>query len=238
MHIDQAGKGGAIDGVMVGRWALQRPLDMWFVDEEPYIKPRGTYHSDDAHRPTPSINAARNSMSEFESTPIYPSMRRYSNRADAISAYGVYALSELRDGSSHAVLSEVLLPLILVTGQLAEDSEHLYEVGHVKNVDIIHALDGAHAMEQPVDQTTDTNAGAMRLTLNEFRDIYSAVLDAAARILEYSCPNFYIDNADYIDNASPGDVPSVRKLQNLFSKAIGKKVANKIKRNRSELLVR
>ena len=80
----------ALDGLMCGRWALRRPLDLWLVQQEAWCD-RGAVHVGTA-RATGAAGAA--------------------SRAEAVRGYGRQAAAEVARGE--AAVPEALAPLVLV----------------------------------------------------------------------------------------------------------------------------
>lgn len=167
-----------VDGFMMGRWILKRPLDLWFID----------------------------SMVANYSNPS----RIVKSREEAIFVYCDYAMSQVITKSS--TMTEALTPFLLIVEQLKEDYDSL------SNSDL---------------EVTGMKVGG----LEEIWDIFLAIWNAVNNIISLSKSNSSDSMALASDHRYSNESPPFRKIIQAISHAIGKKVANKIKRNRSENLI-
>ena len=174
-----------VDGIMVGRWLLARPLDLPII-EEVVVKASGGGGDGGTARVC---------------------------RADAIQRYARQAATHARERVYP--LHQVMLPLLLAAEQLADDCAALYD-------DDDDGGDGAVE-------------AALRPTREEAWALYDALRTAGHTILAAANKPVPRDDAAAVaPRQLTSSKPPLRKLHALLTADMGKKVANKIVRNREE----
>jgi tRNA-dihydrouridine synthase len=171
-----------ISSYMAGRWCLRRPLDLVGVEallkEEEWV----------------SITTGSSSSLPL----IQNAIQQYVDDAIRIA-------SDLSSRTHKPTLSELCLPLFLITEQLKDDYD--YEEDEMQ--------DGSVA-ERPI------------LTYGDIESLYDVLQDGVAQIEEVS-------NSGTKKKKKQGDSINFKRLSSSFKSLVGTKVANKWKRNRAEL---
>lgn len=186
----------SLDGVMAGRWVLKRPLDMRLLDSDALF----------SHWVRGSIGSFR----EVEAQQVH-------SLVEVIQLYGAYASREVVEG---ALLSETVLPLLLVTEQLKDDFSSY-------SADTDTQLDEALVVEPVMIALTC-------LDYSELWDIFEVVYDTMLTITSIASPSSYrmLSGVPYKQYES--ESPPFRKLSSVFKSILGTKVVNKVLRNRAE----
>ena len=161
-------------------------------------------------------------------TPGAAGRRRASSREDAIAAYCDYAVQELQDKQKQTVLSQVLLPLVLVVEQVAA---HWNEVGRDKY------LYESKMQESP---QTSPHFDCILQPQDEESSLVGQY-DEASLLSLYDASHMALATALSVvgrDLAAATEVPNFRYLLKQLEKSCGKKVIGKVLKNRKEALNR
>jgi len=175
-----------VDGVMVGRWLLARPLDLPLVEEAVVADNSGGGGGGGSARVC---------------------------RADAIQRYARQAATHARERVYP--LHQVMLPLLLAAEQLADDCAALYDED-----------------EEEEDSGDGAVEAALRPTREEAWALHDALSAAGHAVLAAAnkpTPRDVASAPRQLDTKPP-----LRKLHTLLASDMGKKVANKVVRNREE----
>ena len=190
-----------IDGIMIGRWFLKRPLDL--LDIYDYMEQYGTnltHYLHERNHPPKRNTANDKSISHL-------SMSSIQRKVQAIIQYGEYAHKQLMDGIYSK--SDILLPLCLIAFQLQDD---------------IHTIDEYHFDNDEIH----TNKSTM-YTEEDLLLLQHALSEGI------SCALTSITNGNKYEKFETGEMLTMRAILKTCQQTIGKKVFNKIKRNRNEL---
>lgn len=201
---------GAIDGIMLGRAVLARPLDLLLADD-----PAGPFRC---------LSGGRRRR------------RQERSAASAVADYARYAAGEVA-GTGRSAVGAVTVPLVLVAEQLREAFEALEEGGDG---------DGDANVDGPAAAAAAAVAAAASppplLSERNLRDAFVAVwegleeIDAAAGGGNKKVGKILEENAAILREVPEGGAVPTKKLSRLLKATMGKKVAGKVERNRSEVV--
>ena len=207
---------GVIDGIMLGRSVLARPLDLLLADD-----PAGPFR-----RLLPGGEGGGGGGGGGRG-----GRRPERSAAAAIAGYARYAAGEVA-GSGRSAVGAVTVPLVLVAEQLREAFEAL-EGGR----------DGDWGGESD-GPASAASAAALPPLLPErdLRDAFAAVwegieeIDAAAGGRNGRAGKILEGGASVLREVADGGAVPTRRLARLLKATMGKKVAGKVERNRSEVV--
>ena len=150
---------GILDGFMIGRWALKRPLDLADIHNAMSVP----LSESDKSTSTNVGNVGNVSFGDNSKSKSFVEVK-----VDAIRAYSKYAQSALRDGYAPA---DVMMPLYLLSAQLQEDYEEEDESGKYESgeLDFLYQI-----LCRGVSDITGDNAESY----TNFRKLHTAIKSA------------------------------------------------------------
>lgn len=201
--------GATIKGIMAGRWLLRRPLDVWFIDQEP------------------SISCAGDELRKLTSH-----RREATSRTDAVQRYFRYLSHEMQHVDKSPPMEQVMLPIVLVLEQLKDDydvyaAESTYTARispfatHVLEIWSIYAalVDGIELLfRSRMDVKHRKIMDCIVEAIDDHRCLHSPALPADASGTAHALV----------------DAPPLGKLLSVASSFMSKKVVNKVLKNRCE----
>ena len=199
--------GATVRGIMAGRWLLRRPLDVWFIDQEPSISCAG----DDE---------------------LCSQRREATSRTDAVRRYFRYLSHEMQRVDKSAPMEQVMLPIVLVLEQLKDDYDVYAESTHTARISpfTTHVLEIWSIYAALVDGIELLFRDRLDVKHRKIMDYIGEAID------EHYCLHSP-DNlpADASGKAHAlVDAPPLGKLLSVVTSFMSKKVVNKVLKNRCE----
>jgi len=192
---------GVIDGVMLGRAMLERPLDLLLVDPDPLFRVRRSGAFGVIAGGTPRMSPAA-----------------------VIAEYARYAAGEVsRCGRS--VVGDVTMPLVLVSEQLRESFAYLEDLEFLER-----GVVGVH----PAPSFAETELRDAFIATWKGLEEISAAASGGTGGGEGNKELKGIDGGSVLMEVAEGGRVPTKKLSKLLKATMGKKVAGKVERNRSE----
>lgn len=201
-------QGATVRGIMAGRWLLRRPLDVWFIDQEPSI----SCADDELH----SLTSHR---------------KEATSRTDAVRRYFRYLSHEMQHVDKSPPMEQVMLPIVLVLAQLKDDYDVYAESTHTVYISpfATHVLEIWSIYTALVDGIELLFRGRMDVKHRKIMDSIGEAID------EHGCLHSTGLSADAPGKVHPLiDAPPLGKLLSVTSSFMSKKVVNKVLKNRCE----
>jgi len=208
-----------ISSHMVGRWILRRPLDLLGVETLLHDDDEISRNCNDVNRRRHIYaDRAEQAITEYTDHAVHMASARTSSKSRN---------KKGRGGSGNFTMADLALPLFLIVEQLREMHAFNHEV---------YDNDGSHYdNDGHFEKDPDENLKAKLLSYEDIDRLHVTIEESVERLTEFAGgggKNKKKARAPY--EGSSGSV-NFKRLSSSFKGLVGTKVANKWKRNRSEL---